>query len=279
MGFTGEQSRRVAARCAALVITAVAVAGCGAENPTTEPSVTASAPVASSPVATPTVPDPALSTPAPDPALTTPAPDPALTTPAPAASVPGSSEDEDGLRWTLIAIGGLVVLALAYLLWRMRTSRRRWDARFTQCCDRLRWVDDSLVPQVLAARSAAEAAAMWNGARTRVTAVDEELAALAGGTADARPSRAGCSPAAGPRRPDDRRRRRHRNRAYRRSRLPAGEPNPDRAGARPTFRRPEPDHGELSGTCDGHHQSIFWPRSGHSRTFEQAWGASPECQP
>ncbi len=180
MGFTGEQSRRVAARCAALVITAVAVAGCGAENPTTDPSVTASAPVASSPAATPTVPDPALSTPAPDPALTTPAPDPALTTPAPAASVPGSSEDEDGLRWTLIAIGGLVVLALAYLLWRMRTSRRRWDARFTQCCDRLRWVDDSLVPQVLAARSAAEAAAMWNGARTRVTAVDEELAALAG---------------------------------------------------------------------------------------------------
>ncbi|MET0740981.1 MAG: hypothetical protein ABWZ26_05430 [Candidatus Nanopelagicales bacterium] len=174
MGFTGERQRSGAARCAALVIVVLVCAGCGAADPTAEPSGTASSPAAS-----PTVPDPAPTTPAPDPAQTAPAP-PVETTAPTAAATEEASEDASGWRWSLIAVGALVVLGLAYLLWRVRSSRARWDARFTQCCDRLRWVDDSLVPQVLAARSAAEAAAMWNGARTRVTAVDEELSALAG---------------------------------------------------------------------------------------------------
>jgi hypothetical protein len=177
MVFTGAQ-RTVAVGCAAWVLAAVTIAGCDAADPTATPTASA-APTATetSPAASPTVPDPTLTTPAPDPAQPPPAAPTETPAPTPAA-VP--TEEESGWRWALIGLGGLAGLGLAYLLWRLRSSRRRWDGRFTQCCDRLRWVDDSLVPQVLAARSAPEAAAMWNGARTRVTAVDEELSALAG---------------------------------------------------------------------------------------------------
>ncbi|HSK26267.1 MAG TPA: hypothetical protein VK894_05080, partial [Jiangellales bacterium] len=60
-----------------------------------------------------------------------------------------------------------------------RAARAAWDARLTVAANDARWVEGSLVPDVLRAGTAAEASAVWTAGRPRVLGIDAELYDLA----------------------------------------------------------------------------------------------------
>ncbi|MDN4473726.1 hypothetical protein [Demequina zhanjiangensis] len=98
-------------------------------------------------------------------------------TPEPSAS-PEEAADEEPFVWWPWAIAALVLLVLLIIWARAASKRRAWDRRLATARAEMSWLEDSLVPQVLAKPSAAEAAALWQSAKPRVLAADQELHAL-----------------------------------------------------------------------------------------------------
>lgn len=104
-------------------------------------------------------------------------------TPAP-TTAPATAPASSGTTWWpwLVLV---VLLALAGLIWYLVVRHKRqqvidaWDARLASARLDARWVEESLVPQVLSRPTAVEAGAVWSGAQPRVLAIDEELHALA----------------------------------------------------------------------------------------------------
>ena len=87
--------------------------------------------------------------------------------------------------WLLLALVALGALAW----WLLARSRRNavlaaWDDQLAAACREASWVEDSLVPQVLARPSTTEAAAVWDSAQPRLLAVDEQLHSLEGQAPD-----------------------------------------------------------------------------------------------
>ncbi len=98
-------------------------------------------------------------------------------TPAPSASPEEPGEDEPFVWWPW-ALAALVLLILIIIWARAASKRRAWDKRLDNARAEMSWLEDSLVPQVLAKPSAAEAAALWQSAKPRILAADRELHAL-----------------------------------------------------------------------------------------------------
>lgn len=62
--------------------------------------------------------------------------------------------------------------------WRYTSAQRQWDRRYDVVRAELEWADTDLLPQILEYPSAAGAAALWQTGRSRLSAADDELAAL-----------------------------------------------------------------------------------------------------
>ena len=59
-----------------------------------------------------------------------------------------------------------------------------WGAELNTTINELRWVEDQLIPGMLAAPTAAEFTQAWTDGRPRLVAADQELFVLAGRTSD-----------------------------------------------------------------------------------------------
>jgi hypothetical protein len=80
--------------------------------------------------------------------------------------------------WVLLAVLLLALLAFLVLLVRRSRALRAWDDRMRLARRNALWVEDGLVPQVLSRGSAAEAAAAWQAAQSRILTLDEMLFSL-----------------------------------------------------------------------------------------------------
>jgi hypothetical protein len=81
----------------------------------------------------------------------------------------------------------VIVAALAVagvLILRHRAALNAWNTELGNTISELRWVDDQLIPSMLAARTATEFARAWTDGRPRLVAADQQLYALAGRTSD-----------------------------------------------------------------------------------------------
>ncbi|WP_062465488.1 hypothetical protein [Demequina maris] len=96
--------------------------------------------------------------------------------PAPSPSAePDAAEEVEPFVWWPWAIAVAVLLVMLIVWWRWLAKRRAWDKRLEAARSELAWVEDSLVAQVLAKPTGAEAAAQWDAARPRVMDLDREL--------------------------------------------------------------------------------------------------------
>ncbi|HOC14528.1 MAG TPA: hypothetical protein PLL50_07555 [Propionicimonas sp.] len=124
---------------------------------------------------------------------TAPAPEPTPTsasptqtpTPSPTAGSPSAvpappPTQDSGPGWWLLGILIAAVLAVAAGVagWRHTNAQRQWDRRYQVVRAELEWADTDLLPQILEYPTAAGAAALWQTGRGRLSAADEELAAL-----------------------------------------------------------------------------------------------------
>ncbi len=80
--------------------------------------------------------------------------------------------------WWVIGLAALAILTLLIVWGRARAVRSAWDRRLRHARAELSWFEDSLVPQILAKPTAAEAAALWEAATPRVLETDSALHAL-----------------------------------------------------------------------------------------------------
>ncbi len=111
-------------------------------------------------------------------ATVTSTPTPSATTPPPVAAPQAEGTSTPWWVWLLLAVLLVAVVASAVVLGRRRRALAEWDARLAAVQQDVDWVESSLVPQVLAQPTLAEAAATWDAARPRVLAIDEELHAV-----------------------------------------------------------------------------------------------------
>ncbi len=100
------------------------------------------------------------------------APDPEVPVDAPAA------EDRRLPWWPVLIVLAVGVIVLIIVRARGGASRE-WEERFGAASSGVAWTESSLVPQVLAATTATDAAAIWTAARPRVLEIDEQLHTLA----------------------------------------------------------------------------------------------------
>ena len=76
-----------------------------------------------------------------------------------------------------LAIAGVLIL-------RHRAALNAWNSELLATITDLRWVEDQLIPGMLAAHTAAEYTQAWTDGRPRLVAADQQLFALAGRTSD-----------------------------------------------------------------------------------------------
>jgi len=94
--------------------------------------------------------------------------------PSPTAEADDADPEDPFVWWPWVLAA--VVLVTVVIVWaRWLAKRRAWDRRLAAAKAELAWVEDSLVPQVLAKPTAAEAAAQWQSARPRLLDLDREL--------------------------------------------------------------------------------------------------------
>ncbi|WP_336627551.1 MULTISPECIES: hypothetical protein [unclassified Microbacterium] len=86
--------------------------------------------------------------------------------------------DSSRTTWWPFAIVLVLGAALLIVLARRGHTKRAWDERLEATHADLRWLEQTLVPQVLAQATSAEAGAAWSAGKTRVLLIDEELYAL-----------------------------------------------------------------------------------------------------
>ncbi|EWT02018.1 hypothetical protein N865_20565 [Intrasporangium oryzae NRRL B-24470] len=107
------------------------------------------------------------------------------TTSTTATAVPTEPEasGEGGTTWWPWVLAALVAIGLAvWLILRRRAAQQvveAWERRFARARSEASWVEDSLVTQVLAPPTTAEAAGVWEAAQPRLLAIDESLHTLA----------------------------------------------------------------------------------------------------
>lgn len=102
-----------------------------------------------------------------------------------------AADDAASTPWWPFVLAGIIVVAIIVAVIALGRPRRDWEKRLTSVHADLRWLDESLVPEVLAKPSTAEASVAWQGARPRVLRMDEELFALqTAGVGDERTARA-----------------------------------------------------------------------------------------
>jgi hypothetical protein len=132
------------------------------QAPTARPTFQPTAPPTSAPTAAPTAAPTSAPTAAPQPTVS----------PA-AGSVPISPWWWVAIAAALIglAIGGVVV-------WRRLAARNAWQAQLASVATELRWVDEQLIPGMLAAPTAAAFTQAWTDGRPRLIAADQQLFAL-----------------------------------------------------------------------------------------------------
>ena len=100
------------------------------------------------------------------------APDPETPVDAPVA------EDRRLPWWPVLIV--LAVGVIVVIIVRARGgASRAWEEQFGAASAGVAWTESSLVPQVLAATTATDAAAIWTAARPRVLELDEQLHTLA----------------------------------------------------------------------------------------------------
>jgi outer membrane biosynthesis protein TonB len=111
----------------------------------------------------------------------------ATPTPAATETTAAAAAQDEGVPWWVWLLAALLLAAVVGLLvvWnRRRAARAAWDDRLTAAVDEMRWLEGSLVPSVLRAGTAAEAASVWAAGRSRALATDEEIFALASSAPD-----------------------------------------------------------------------------------------------
>jgi hypothetical protein len=148
------------------------------EAPTAPPTQAPTAPPTQAPTARPTLP-PTTAPTAPPTAAPTSAPTAAPTAaPQPSASPAAGSVPISPWWWVAIA-AALIGLAIGgVVIWRRLAARNAWQDQVTKVTTELRWVDEQLIPGMLAAPTAAAFAQAWTDGRPRLVAADQQLFAL-----------------------------------------------------------------------------------------------------
>lgn len=100
-----------------------------------------------------------------------PEPEPSAT----AAPEPEPDEDAEPFVWWPWAVAAAVLLIILIIWARWAGKRRAWDRRLEAAGSELSWIEDSLIPQILAKPSAAEASQLWQAAQQRVLDLDRRL--------------------------------------------------------------------------------------------------------
>lgn len=97
-------------------------------------------------------------------------------------SEPAREQDGSGTltTWWPLVVAALVLLGVCVFLWQRSRARSDWDQRFVAARRDLSWMEGSLVAQLLAKATPAEAVALWYSAQPRLLSIDEELHALEG---------------------------------------------------------------------------------------------------
>ena len=111
------------------------------------------------------------------------APEPEATAPTESAepgptAAPEEDPDESSTVWWPWALLAAALLIAAIVWGRWLSTRRAWDRRLDASRTQVSWLEDSVVAQVVAKLSAAEAAATWQSAMPRVLEIDRHLHAL-----------------------------------------------------------------------------------------------------
>ncbi|HVD63797.1 MAG TPA: hypothetical protein VNC14_05855 [Lapillicoccus sp.] len=99
-------------------------------------------------------------------------------TPSPTTTVPAEPTSSTGLPlwvWLLLLILLIAVIVLVVWLVRRGQSRTDWDEKMAQARRNAQWFEDSLVQQVMARGSTAEAWRTWQAAQPRLLSLDEQL--------------------------------------------------------------------------------------------------------
>lgn len=102
--------------------------------------------------------------------------------PTPTTTVPVEPTSSSGLplwAWLLLAILLIAVIVLIVWLVRRGQGRGEWDDKMALARRNAQWLEDSLVQQVMARGSTAEAWRTWQAAQPRLLSLDEELYSLA----------------------------------------------------------------------------------------------------
>lgn len=99
-------------------------------------------------------------------------------TPSPTTTVPAEPTGSFGLPvwvWLLLLILLIAVIVLVVRLVRGGQARADWDQKMAQARRNAQWFEDSLVQQVMARGSTAEAWRTWQAAQPRLLSLDEQL--------------------------------------------------------------------------------------------------------
>ena len=105
---------------------------------------------------------------------------------APAATAAPAEGSTTISPWWWLLVAAIVVAAGAatVLILRHRGAQNAWNGELQTTITELRWVEDQLIPGMLAAPTAAEFTQAWTDGRPRLVAADQQLFVLAGRTSD-----------------------------------------------------------------------------------------------
>ncbi len=97
-------------------------------------------------------------------------------------AAPDQTDSNERMPWwawliILFALGGAA--SAIWFLTRGVRARNDWDRTYAMVRGELNWLDQELIPRVLAASSTAEASGLWQGARPRLGVADQDLRSLA----------------------------------------------------------------------------------------------------